>query len=196
MKSLSIILLATTLATGCTTLTPPPVPAEDGTSANSREQTSEGRWSGHLSLKLAPFGADGAKGASLSFDLQGQARQGALDLSTPLGTLVASVRWTPSQAALHTSDGQATYASLDELITQVLGEPLPVQALMSWLTGQPDAGQPFIALPPEAGQTASPGFEQAGWRVDTTALPEGILSAQRPGNDRQRGATLRLRLDR
>lgn len=196
MKSLSILLVATALVTGCTTLTPPPIPAPDSTSATPGEQAPEGRWSGHLSLKLAPFGADGAKGASLSFDLQGQAQQGALDLSTPLGTLVASVRWTPTQAVLHTSDGQTTYASLDALITQVLGEPLPVQALMSWLAGRPDAAQPFSALSPEAGQTASPGFEQAGWRVDTTALPEGVLSAQRPGSDHQRGATLRLRLDR
>ncbi|HET6789611.1 MAG TPA: hypothetical protein VFH49_16720, partial [Aquabacterium sp.] len=76
------------------------------------------------------------------------------------------------------------------------GEPLPVQALMSWLKGQPDVDQPFTHLPPEAGQAASPGFEQAGWRVNTSALSEGILSAQRPGSDRQRGATLRLRLDR
>lgn len=197
MKSLLIIALAATLATGCTTLTPPPSPAPDVVSA-SQDNTPvpDRRWSGHLSLKLLPFGPVAATGTSLTFDLQGQARQGALDLSTPLGTLVASVRWTPTQAVLHTSDGQSSYASLDELVSQVLGEPLPVQALMSWLAGQADRSLPFSPLPPSADQTGSPGFEQAGWQVDTSALSDGVLTAQRPGNERQRGARLRVRLDR
>lgn len=192
-----MIALATTLATGCAHLTPPSAPPTDGAASSHDDRPmADRRWSGHLSLKLLPFGPVAATGTSLTFDLQGQARQGALDLSTPLGTLVASVRWTPTQAVLHTSDGQSSYASLDELVSQVLGEPLPVQALMSWLAGQADSRMPFSPLPPLAGQATSPGFEQAGWQVDTSTLSEGVLTAQRPGSERQRGARLRVRLDR
>jgi outer membrane lipoprotein LolB len=191
VKWLTLPALAAALTTGCSTLTPPPVvvtPRVDSSSAVAPSDAEAARWTGHLSLKLSPFGEDGARGTSLSFDLQGRADQGALDLSTPFGTLVASVRWQPGQASLHTTDGVDSYASLNELITRVLGESLPVPSLMTWLKGRPDATLPFAPLPT--------GFEQVGWRVDTSALVEGILTAQRTASPEVRGATLRLRLDR
>lgn len=167
--------------------TPQPTPQVPG------DTVSEARWTGHLSLKLAAFGTERAKGVGMAFDLQGRAEQGALDLSTPLGTLVASVRWSPGLARLHTADGTDSYASLDELVARVLSEPLPVQALMSWLRGQPDPKLPLSD--PQA--PSAPTFEQAGWRVDATALAEsGVLLAHREPQPGVRGATLRIRLER
>lgn len=165
----------------CSTLGACTTPVQRATTALAGPadlQPSERRHTGHLSLRLLPFEGEAARGVSMVFDLQGNAREGALDLSTPLGTLVAAVRWSTLGASLQTSDGTQVYDSLDQLLARVLGEPLPVADLLQWL--QADAGE----------------FESAGWQVDTTQATDGIIQAQRSGAPGVRGATLKIRLDR
>lgn len=168
---------------------PEPTASVDGTQAG---QTAA-RWSGRLTLKLTAFGAEAAQGVNVAFDLQGHAHEGQLDLSTPLGTLVAQVHWERELATLTTADGAQSFDSLEALTRQVLGEPLPVTAMLSWLHGTPAANAPWTALeaavPPQQ-------FSQAGWNVDLRLLQDGQLQAQRQATNEQRGATLRLRLDR
>lgn len=152
-----------------------------------------GQWAGRLSLKLGAWQGQSASGITLAFDLNSQAQQGVLDLSTALGTQVARLRWrldgALTTAELDTADGSSRFDSLETLSQAVLGEALPLQALSHWLSGQPAPWLPHTpGLPP--GQ-----FEQAGWRVDASELPRGRLNLERPASDTQRGVTLRVRLD-
>lgn len=170
-------LLAAAVAalTACAAPLMPP-PAQPTASAEAAPLVT--RWTGHLSLRLQAFGAEPARGVSLTFDLQGQPDTGALDLSTPLGTLVASVRWTPQGASLYTADGAQAFDTLDELVARVMGEPLPVRSLMHWLQAPPGE------------------FEAADWRVDTRGSADGVIVAHRTASPTVRGATLKIRLDR
>lgn len=149
-------------------------------------------WEGRMSLKLAPFGGEPAKGVQMAFSLEGTPAQGSLDLSTPLGTRMASVRWHEHMAVLRTADGEQPFVSLDALTRHVLGEALPIQALMAWLQGGPDAQQPWQGTPEGNRQH----FMQAGWTVDLSQRDSGYIDAQRPPGADQRGAALRVRIDR
>jgi outer membrane lipoprotein LolB len=164
----------------------------------SAEQ-APGRWSGRLALKLQAHGSDPAQGVNVAFDLQGTASSGQLDLSTPLGTLIAQVRWQADSATLTTADGQQAFDSLEELTRRALGEQLPVIAMLSWLEGGPAMQMPWSPLQADArasNNVQPTSFSQAGWQVDTSALPDGLLQAQRSATDQQRGASLKLRLER
>lgn len=151
-----------------------------------------GEWEGRLSLKLDAYGQDAARGASMAFVLRGHPGEGRLDLSTPMGTQIAAVRWQARQAVLQTSEGTRPYASLDELTLDLLGEALPLQAMMSWLQGKPDPSRSWEA---ESGSRQPPArFLQAGWLVDLSEHGTGVIQATRPGSPAQRGATLKVRL--
>ena len=162
----------------------------DGTSASA---AAEQRWSGRLALKLAPFGQEAAQGVNVAFDLQGNPAQGQLDLSTPMGTLVAQVRWHEAVATMTTADGSETYDSLEVLTRKVLGESLPVAAMMSWLHGRPS---PEPSMAAAAGGKPAKQFAQLGWDIDLRELDSGTLLARREATAAQRGVTLRVRLDR
>lgn len=127
------------------------------------------------------------------FHLKGSPEQGELNLSTPFGTQMAAVRWQREQAVLVTADGTQRFASLDELTNHLLGEALPITALMSWLQGRPDPLQPFS--PAEGADHRASVFNQAGWRVDLTNRHVGQLEASRQAGPEQRGAALKVRLD-
>jgi len=171
----------------CSTWQPPPL--DQSMPANSAANVAQqARFAGHLSLKLQAFEGKSAEGGSFHFDLQGLATAGVLDISTPLGTMVASVRWSPENASLLTPDGQQVYASMDALLTQTIGEPLPISTIMQWLKGQPDPSLPSTWV-------ESTQFDQAGWRVDTAELSSGVLHANRDPQPHVRGARLSIRLD-
>jgi outer membrane lipoprotein LolB len=179
-----------------------PMSAPGTASVSQREDATTtalpSRWSGRLVLKLAPFGAEPAQGVNVAFDVQGIPKEGQLDLSTPMGTLIAQVRWQQALATLTTADGAQAYDSLDALTQRALGESLPVTAMLSWLQGHPAADQPWRpASASSAPTSASPEqFTQAGWEVDLSALGQGTLLAQRPATEQRRGVSLRVRLDR
>ncbi|MBB2485051.1 outer membrane lipoprotein LolB [Mitsuaria sp. WAJ17] len=146
-------------------------------------------FSGKLSVQVPPQpGQRVAQGGSGSFELLGDAGQGQLELSTPTGSLLARVRWSPTSVSLEQPKEQRSYDSLDALTLELLGESVPVAALFDWLRGRPWSGAAAALLPaPEQG------FEQLGWRVQTDRLAEGLLSAHQLGG---RSATLRVRLAR
>lgn len=144
---------------------------------------------GQLSIKLLAFQGLDAKGMSMGFFFNGGPQGGQLDLMTPLGSQVARVHWTPTDAWLQTDQGERHFATLGELSAEVLGEPLPLAALMNWVQGRPDPGLPD---PTNATPTS---FEQSGWQIDTTDIGIGRLNAQRPASASLRGITVRIRLD-
>jgi outer membrane lipoprotein LolB len=155
----SVVFLGGALAllVGCATVTPP-----EGTAPTSR-------LSGRLGVTVQD-----APGRSFSagFELEGDARQGRLVLSSALGLQLGEARWSPSGAELITADGRRTYASPEDMADELIGEPIPLQALPDWLRGRPWAGAAHVDLPvPEQG------FIQEGWRIDRTDLAHGRLTA-------------------
>lgn len=188
-------LLAMLTALGaCSTWQPPPL-AQSMPANSAANVAQQARFAGHLSLKLQAFEGKSAEGGSFHFDLQGNTTAGVLDISTPLGTMVASVRWSPENANLLTPDGQQVYASIDALLTQAVGEALPIATIMQWLKGQPDPSLPSTWADASTSSTAGTRFEQAGWQVDIADLPSGVLHAIRDPQPSVRGARLTIRLD-
>lgn len=146
-------------------------------------------FSGKLSVQVPPQpGQRVAQGGSGSFELTGDAGEGQLMLSTPTGSLLARVVWTPTSVSLEQPREQRSFDSLDALTLDLLGESVPVAALFDWLAGRPWRGAGATTLP-----APGAGFEQLGWRVETDRLAEGVLVASQLGG---RHATLRVRLVR
>jgi outer membrane lipoprotein LolB len=144
---------------------------------------------GQLSIKLQAFQGLDAKGVSMGFFFNGGPQGGQLDLMTPMGSQVARVHWTPADAWLQTDQGERHFDTLGALSAEVLGEPLPLAALMNWVQGRPDPDLPA------ATHITAQSFEQSGWQIDTTDIGIGRLNAQRPASASLRGITVRIRLD-
>ena len=117
-------------------------------------------WTGRIGLQILtqPPQAVGA-----AFELQGSAEQGELLLLSPIGSTLAQLSWTPTQAHLTQGGRQWSSQSLDDLTTQLTGTALPVAALFDWLAGQ-----------------ATP---LAGWQIDLSQRAEGRIQAERKSPD-------------
>lgn len=135
------------------------------------QQQAADLWSGRLALLVE---GDAAQSFSAVFTLEGTPERGDLTLSTPLGTVLAALHWEPGRAQLQSPGGDRTAESLDALVADSLGAPIPVRALFAWLRG--DA---VIA---------------AGWQADLSQLDGGRLVAVR--SQPLPLATLRIALDR
>ena len=166
-----MLALAFGLLAGCAT----PPPAREGLP-----------WvSGQLAVRIAAVADQPEQSLSSLFDLRGDAEQGELRLSSPLGTLIATLQWSPGSARLLNGQGESRFDGLEALTRQMLGETLPVQALPEWLAGRPWSGAPSTPIPD--------GFEQLGWRVGLSRLADGRLEAERAQPPAVR---VRVRLDR
>jgi outer membrane lipoprotein LolB len=128
-------------------------------------------WRGRLALRVE---TPEPTSYFANFELSGQAEAGELLLSTPLGTTLAQLRWSPRIALLR-SDGQTrAFDSLDALAAEATGTAIPIAALFQWLQGQP--------------------AQADGWRADLSQLDEGRLAARR--EQPAPAAELRLILER
>jgi outer membrane lipoprotein LolB len=144
------------LASAC--LAGPALPALlAGCAVPTRAPVSGARWSGRLALQVE---GDAQRSFSAGFDLRGSPREGELELTTPLGGTAALLQWAPGRARLR-SPGQPdrSAGSLDELVTQATGAPLPVAALFDWLDGIPTPAD--------------------GWQADLSQREQGRLRARR-----------------
>ena len=144
-------------------------------------------FAGRLSVRVEAEGSQPVRALNAAFELRGDPRTGRLDLSTPLGTILAQARWSPSQVVLATPKGERQFPDLDALTREVLGEPVPVAALFDWLHGRPWPGAPSHP------STGARGFEQLGWLVNLASFDEDLLSAHR---DSRPPVTLRVKLAR
>ena len=171
-----ITALSAALVLAACAVVPPAAPIDAGTTL-----------SGRLAVKVD--GTDGAapRSVSATFELQGSPQAGRLNLSTPLGSVLAQARWQPGSVALVTPQRETQFANLDELTREVLGESLPVAALFDWLRGRPWPGAPSTA-------TAAPvGFEQLGWSVDLARFDDAWVVATRRAAPT---VTVRAKLDK
>lgn len=115
-----------------------------------------GAWSGRLSLRLE---SEPPQSFAALFELRGSPDAGQLTLSTPIGSTLAQLRWSPGEALL--MDGRTTrrFDSVDALIEAATGAAIPVGALFAWLDGE---DRPV-----------------SGWRPDLSQLKSGRLQAVR-----------------
>ena len=112
-------------------------------------------WQGRLAIKVF---SKPVQAFSAHFELQGQAAQGELVLSSSLGTTLAHMQWTPASATLIAEGKQQHFDSLQALAQATTGADLPVASLFAWLQGQPE--------------------EAAGWQADLRELPDGHITAR------------------
>jgi outer membrane lipoprotein LolB len=140
--------------------------------------------SGWLSVRVE---SEPPKSVSAAFELRGTPQAGELDLSTPLGSLMARARWSPGDVVLATPKQEKRYADLDALTHDVLGESLPVPALFDWLNGKPWSGAPSRPLDGERG------FAQLGWVVSLAHFEDGAVEAHR---EQPPPVTVRARIER
>lgn len=140
--------------------------------------------SGRLSVRVD---AEPVRVVSAGFELSGDARAGALALTSPLGSTLARAHWSAQEAVLTTAAGQSRFSNLDDLAVQALGERVPMAALFDWLRGRPWSGAASAVL-----SDGEAGFEQLGWRVNLVRFGDGWLDARR---DAAPTVTVRARLD-
>ena len=176
LRSCAASVCAALLLGACASVPPP-----DASSADAL--------SGRLAIRVD--GVDGAHARSISaaFDLRGDAGAGLLNLSTPLGSVLAQARWAPGSVWLTTPLGETRFPDLDSLTREMLGESLPVAALFDWLRGRPWPGAPSTA----SVNSTTPGFEQLGWVVDLARFDEAWVAARR---ERMPVVSVRARMDR
>ncbi len=142
-------------------------------------------WSGRLGWSVAATASEPARQAGTAFELRGSPREGWLELTSPLGTLLARARWGAGVVELETAGATSRHADLAALSRQAFGgQEMPLAALFDWLRGRPWPAAPHAAR--------EEGFAQLGWLVDVRALGEGRLTATRPAEP---AITLRVRLE-
>jgi len=127
--------------------------------------------SGRLSVRIEAHAGMPVQSISTQFELRGNAVAGDLRLTTPIGSTAAQASWRPGSAELISADGARKFAGLDALAQDLLGQPLPLAALIDWLRGQPWPGAPNTA--------SASGFEQLGWRIDLSRFAQGWVLAAR-----------------
>lgn len=128
-----------------------------GCAAPARGLLAGGRWSGRLALQVE---GDAQRSFTAGFDLRGSPSEGELELTTPVGSTAALLRWAPGSARLWTPGQPERHAaSLDALVAEGVGAPLPVAALFDWLAG--------IAT------------EAEGWQADLSQRDQGRLRARK-----------------
>lgn len=93
------------------------------------------------------------------FDLRGAPEAGELVLTSPIGSTLAVLQWSPGEALLKNGNDVRRYASLDALIEAVTGAAIPVAALFGWLEGRDES------VP--------------GWRPNLAQVAQGRLQATR-----------------
>ncbi|CAM3803762.1 outer membrane lipoprotein LolB [Roseateles saccharophilus] len=146
MRFAATLLLALAL-TGCAQLRQTPPAA-----------TTEARLSGRISVTVAGDVHNRGTGGAASFELFGGPEAGRLELSAPLGGLVARASWQPGLVLLQTPDQERRFDDLDALTREMLGEAVPVAALFDWLQARPWPAAPH--------RKTAGGFEQLGWRIE------------------------------
>ena len=131
---------------------------------------SDKQWQGRLSVTVQ---SDPPRNMSAGFSLDGDARQGELNLFSPLGTTLATLQWNPATTQWLQGSQQRQYDSMAHLTEETTGAALPMDAMFDWLQGK---------------ATASP-----GWQADLSALNQGTLIARRLSPEPL--VVLRIKLD-
>ena len=140
------------------------------TKSFNAEQTNSPEWQGRISVQVL---GDAPSSMSASFSLRGDAKNGELDLYSPLGTTLGALQWTPRLVQLSDGGKHQYFSSLAELTEKTTGAALPVDALFGWLQGRD--------------------VQAVGWQADLSAVSQGALTARRTSPAPE--VMLRIKLD-
>lgn len=153
MHLLRVSLLCAVIAftTGCAQLFPKKASFDPKMAASLTAQ-----WTGRMALRIED---QPSQSFSANFELEGTPAQGNLKLFSPLGNVLVELEWSPLGATLSASGRRDKYESLQVLVSQAHGSPLPVEALFDWLNGR---------------QTL-----QTDWTVNLDQYPNGRVTAMR-----------------
>jgi outer membrane lipoprotein LolB len=124
-------------------------------SGGTRPQGAE-TWSGRMSLRID---SQPVQTFSALFELRGSPEAGELSLTSPIGSTLAQLHWSPGEALLKNGSEVRRYESVDALIEAATGAAIPVGALFGWLAGRDD--------------------RVPGWRPDLAQVANGRLQATR-----------------
>ena len=155
--------LSACLLLGCATPTPSSLRTFEA-------QLPQTEWQGRLSVTVM---STPPQAMSARFLLRGDARNGTLDLYSPLGTTVGALQWSPQQVQLNDGKQLQSFESLAGLTEKITGAALPMAAIFNWLQGKDEP--------------------VAGWRTDFSGAQQGSLVAQRTIPIPE--VTLRIKLD-
>ena len=106
-------------------------------------------WSGRMSLRID---SQPVQTFSALFELRGSPESGELSLTSPIGSTLAQLHWSPGEALLKNGSETRRYESVDALIEAATGAAIPVGALFGWLAGRND---PVPGWKPDLGQLAN-----------------------------------------
>lgn len=123
---------------------------------------AQGAWRGRLALRVDGEGLlfeQGVQHYNAHFELRGDAQNGELLLSSPLGTVLAELRWSEAGAVLRQGGKSRRFQNLDALAEAATGAALPIDALFDWLQGRT--------------------HDAPGWQADLSQLQTGRLRAWR-----------------
>jgi outer membrane lipoprotein LolB len=127
------------------------------TATNDPEnQLKNGPWAGRISVQIQ---SEPPQGFFAGFELKGSPEQGELKLLSPIGSVLGFMRWTPTEALLETGRDVQHFSSVDALLEQATGAPIPTTALFDWLHGK--------------------NTETNGWSADLTRQNSGRITARR-----------------
>jgi outer membrane lipoprotein LolB len=105
------------------------------------------------------------KGFSGSLQWQHNSTEDDIDLYSPLGSQVASIKKTPDQVTLKDSAGKSFSAADAETLTQeTLGWKLPLTGLVDWSIGRPTQSPIQNSTWNEQGLLTH--LEQDGWKIE------------------------------
>lgn len=124
-------------------------------SGGARPQGTD-TWSGRMSLRID---SQPVQTFSALFELRGSPEAGELSLTSPIGSTLAQLHWSPGEALLKNGSEVRRYESVDALIEAATGAAIPVGALFGWLAGRDD--------------------RVPGWRPDLAQVANGRLQATR-----------------
>lgn len=125
------------------------------------DQSAFGR-TGRFAVTITEPGTD-AQAVQGGFAWRDLGQTQRLDLANPMGSVLARVEISPTQAMLTRADGSRQVApDADALLAQVVGADIPVRGLKQWLQGQIDASASQVRLD-ENGQPVA--FVSNGWAV-------------------------------
>lgn len=125
--------------------------------ATPTPQPERRHWAGKLSVRID---REPVQYFSAGFELQGDSEAGEMQLFSPLGSTVATLRWQADGGAQWQRGEQLRhYPDMAELSADLTGTALPLASLFDWLQGRATAVD--------------------GWQVDLSQHASGKLQAQR-----------------
>ncbi len=180
---------AAAAVSGCAVI--PPDPAS--TASGERPAADPSEWTGRFSAVYRVPGAAGdEQSASGRFRLLQRAGQTLLELSSPIGQMIAQAQADAQGARLTDNQGRSHQAPSVELLTeQLFGWRVPVQRLPAWLQGRFGSAGTVNPGNQWAGHESGWDIRVDGWLDDRVVR---TLQLSWPGQGVAADRRLRLRL--